>query len=61
MLRISRKRVRIYVSNLSDFLWNYPFYYEFFREPDPFIGLLILNFSMGQLLSIPLICLGIVL
>ena len=34
---------------------------EFFREPDPFIGLLILNFSMGQLLSIPLICLGIVL
>ena len=32
---------------------------EFFREPDPFIGLLIFNFSMGQLLSIPLTCLGI--
>ena len=34
---------------------------EFFREPDPFIGLLILNFSMGQLLSIPLTCLGVAL
>ena len=32
---------------------------EFFREPDPFIGLLAFNFSMGQLLSIPLVCLGI--
>ena len=37
------------------------FFTEFFREPDPFIGLLVFNFSMGQLLSIPLICLGIVL
>ena len=34
---------------------------EFLREPDPFIGLLIFNFSMGQLLSIPLVCLGIAL
>ena len=32
---------------------------EFFREPDPFIGLLVFNLSMGQLLSIPLVCLGI--
>ena len=35
------------------------FFTEFFREPDPFIGLLVFNFSMGQLLSIPLVCLGI--
>ncbi len=31
---------------------------EFFREPDAQLGLLIMNLSMGQLLSLPMILLG---
>jgi phosphatidylglycerol:prolipoprotein diacylglycerol transferase len=34
---------------------------EFFREPDDFLGLLALNLSMGQWLSLPMIAVGIVL
>ena len=32
---------------------------EFFREPDIHIGLLYFNFSMGQLLSLPMIIIGL--
>jgi phosphatidylglycerol:prolipoprotein diacylglycerol transferase len=32
---------------------------EFFREPDDFLGLLALNLSMGQWLSLPMIVAGI--
>ena len=32
---------------------------EFFREPDDFLGLLALNLSMGQWLSLPMIAVGI--
>jgi phosphatidylglycerol:prolipoprotein diacylglycerol transferase len=32
---------------------------EYFREPDDFLGLLALNLSMGQWLSIPMILIGI--
>ena len=59
MLPIIRREVRFYISNLSDFYGIIRFVTEFFREPDPFIGLLVFNFSMGQLLSIPLVCTGI--
>ncbi len=34
---------------------------EFFREPDDFLGLLALGFSMGQWLSLPMIAAGIAL
>jgi len=34
---------------------------EFFREPDDFLGLLALNLSMGQWLSLPMILAGIAL
>lgn len=34
---------------------------EYFREPDSFLGLLALNMSMGQWLSLPLVVLGAVL
>jgi phosphatidylglycerol:prolipoprotein diacylglycerol transferase len=34
---------------------------EFFREPDPHIGFLFSNFTMGQVLSIPLIVVGLYL
>jgi phosphatidylglycerol:prolipoprotein diacylglycerol transferase len=34
---------------------------EFFREPDDFLGLLALNLSMGQWLSLPMIAAGIAL
>jgi phosphatidylglycerol:prolipoprotein diacylglycerol transferase len=32
---------------------------EFFREPDDFLGLLALNLSMGQWLSLPMLAAGI--
>jgi len=34
------------------------FFAEYFREPDDFLGLLALNMSMGQWLSLPMIVLG---
>jgi phosphatidylglycerol:prolipoprotein diacylglycerol transferase len=34
---------------------------EFAREPDDFLGLLALNLSMGQWLSLPMIAAGIAL
>jgi phosphatidylglycerol:prolipoprotein diacylglycerol transferase len=37
------------------------FIVEFAREPDDFLGLLALNLSMGQWLSLPMIVAGIVL
>ena len=37
------------------------FIVEFFREPDDFLGLLTLNLSMGQWLSLPMILAGIAL
>ena len=38
---------------------SFRFMIEFFREPDANIGLLYFNFSMGQLLSLPMIIVGI--
>jgi phosphatidylglycerol:prolipoprotein diacylglycerol transferase len=37
------------------------FIVEFYREPDPQIGLLYQYFSLGQLLSLPMILLGVFL
>ena len=34
---------------------------EFFREPDSFLGLLWMNASMGQLLSLPMVLFGLIL
>jgi phosphatidylglycerol:prolipoprotein diacylglycerol transferase len=34
---------------------------EFFREPDDFLGLLALDLSMGQWLSLPMIAAGVAL
>lgn len=34
---------------------------EFFREPDDFLGLLALNWSMGQWLSLPMLLIGVVM
>ena len=38
---------------------SFRFMIEFFREPDSNIGLLYFNFSMGQLLSLPMIIVGL--
>ena len=40
------------------FYGSFRFCIEFFREPDMHIGLLYFNFSMGQLLSLPMIIIG---
>ena len=36
------------------------FFIEFFREPDNHIGLLYLDFSMGQFLCLPMILIGVI-
>jgi len=46
------------------FLFGYGvsrFVVEFFREPDAHLGLLTLNLSMGQLLTIPMLIIGLML
>lgn len=46
------------------FLIGYGFFrfiIEYTREPDPFLGLLFLNLSMGQLLSMPMLFIGLFL
>jgi phosphatidylglycerol:prolipoprotein diacylglycerol transferase len=56
----SRRRAAGAVSAL--FLIGYGlfrFIAEFFREPDDFLGLLALNWSMGQWLSLPMIVIGV--
>jgi phosphatidylglycerol:prolipoprotein diacylglycerol transferase len=40
---------------------TFRFIAEFFREPDDFLGLLALNLSMGQWLSLPMIAAGVAL
>ena len=35
------------------------FFVEYFREPDEHIGLIYLDFSMGQILSLPMIISGL--
>ena len=37
------------------------FFIEYFREPDGHIGLIYFNFSMGQILSLPMIIIGLYL
>ena len=51
------------VNFYSIFLINYSivrFSIEFFREPDQQLGLIFLNLSMGQVLSIPMFLAGII-
>jgi phosphatidylglycerol:prolipoprotein diacylglycerol transferase len=58
----SKPRARGAVSAL--FLMGYGvfrFIAEFAREPDDFLGLLALNLSMGQWLSLPMIAAGVAL
>ena len=38
---------------------GFRFIFEFFREPDSQLGFILFNLSMGQLLSIPMIIIGI--
>mgnify|MGYP001197543231 CR=1 FL=1 len=64
ILLIAEKKKKGLGTVSATFLISYGiirFFTEFFREPDPFIGLLIFDFSMGQLLSFPLVGCGLVL
>ena len=48
------------ISSLFIFLYGlFRFFIEFFREPDQHIGLLYFEFSMGQILSFPMILIGL--
>jgi len=48
------------ISSLFILLYSiFRFFIEFFREPDQHIGLLYFEFSMGQILSLPMILIGL--
>ena len=48
------------ISSLFIFLYGvFRFIIEFFREPDQHIGLMYFEFSMGQILSLPMILIGL--
>ena len=48
------------ISSSFIFLYGlFRFFIEFFREPDQHIGLLYFEFSMGQILSLPMILIGL--
>ena len=58
----NQKRKTGQISALFLMLYGaFRFFIEFTREPDQFLGLLFLNLSMGQWLSIPMIVAGIYL
>jgi phosphatidylglycerol:prolipoprotein diacylglycerol transferase len=58
----NKKRKTGQISALFLILYGaFRFFIEFTREPDQFLGLLFLNLSMGQWLSIPMIVAGIYL
>ena len=59
--KFSRKQHGEITSFFLFFYGIFRFIIEFLREPDPQIGLFIEIFSMGQLLSIPLIIIGIII
>jgi phosphatidylglycerol:prolipoprotein diacylglycerol transferase len=60
---LSRKNLPGGVVFWSLFLFYglFRFIVEFFREPDPQLGLLVGPFSMGQLLSLPMFLIGLVM
>ena len=48
------------ITSLFIFLYGvFRFFIEFFREPDQHIGLMYFEFSMGQILSLPMILIGL--
>jgi len=59
---ISQKRFKKYYACFIFLIFYglFRFSIEFFREPDEQIGYLIFNLSMGQILSIPMVILGLV-
>jgi len=64
LLWLFAKRARPLGAVSAAFLVGYGsfrFIAEYFREPDSYLGLLTLGFSMGQWLSLPMIVLGLAL
>jgi len=53
------KKPGIITSLFIFFYGVFRFFIEFFREPDQHIGLLYFDFSMGQILSFPMILIGL--
>ena len=52
-------KIKGLITSLFIFLYGFfRFFIEFFREPDEHLGLLYFEFSMGQLLSFPMILIG---
>ena len=51
----------VVASSLLIFYGLFRFSVEFFREPDAHLGYLTFNLSMGQILSLPMIIIGIIL
>lgn len=58
--RTERRRGQVSAAFLVGY-GTFRFIAEYFREPDSFLGLLVLGMSMGQWLSLPMIVVGIVI
>ena len=63
MFLITKKYLRKNVIGISTSIFLilygfFRFFLEYLREPDPHIGFLFNHFTMGQILSIPMILLG---
>ena len=58
---IAKKKYGLNTSLFLFFYGLFRFFLEFLREPDAHLGLYYNLFTMGQLLSIPMILLGVIL
>ena len=59
----SKKKINKRINAFAIFLISYSFFrffLEYFREPDGQVGFVIYNLSMGQILSIPMLFVGII-
>ena len=60
---IFKKKYHISLNVFAVFFIMYGFFrfiIEFFREPDSHLGLIYINLSMGQILSLPMIAIGLI-
>ena len=64
LVRVYSSYFQIYTGARSFFCLvmyaTFRFFIEYFRQPDPQLGLLIMNFSMGQILSLVMLFMGLV-
>ena len=62
LIKINPLSKKGFISSIFLILYSiFRFFIEFYREPDPQLGYLIFNFTMGQILSLFLLAIGIII